>query len=355
MKKYIIKLITIKNLYAFTFCCFLLSFCTIAISAIETTIPNNYPILDADYKDSLDVKSDPDFELILGDLDAYWEIYPEDYEGTKEDLGGDFSMVPLYKVFFGNDILRIMSDNSTANISSALKGTYKIVYATKPVLIGDDVCEPYGATAYFYRDPTTQTTFAIDNNFEVYEDFLKNYKTIFSSANVTKDLDTLELSNVYFFADDYQKAIIYCVTNHGNYIYFSHRGTNGKLEFVFPEKEFSEMLYRILKTNGNDCSFSELDCLSSTPYSQLSQFLVGGEEALKEKYPDYATLYNPSPVATEQPSETLPSATETEPIIIDIVKPFNVFKLLFFVETAVVVVSAVIFTVIYFKKKRIKQ
>ena len=62
-----------------------------------------------------------------------------------------------------------------------------------------------------------------------------------------------------------------------------------------------------------------------------------------------------TPETTEAPTETLPSATETEPLEIDVAKPFDVFKLLFFVETAVVVVSAVIFTVIRFKKKRIKQ
>ena len=90
-----------------------------------------------------------------------------------------------------------------------------------------------------------------------------------------------------------------------------------------------------------------------------AKYVVGGQAAIDELYPNFTPdeflPVKSTEKVTEQPPETIPSATETEPIIIDIVKPFNVFKLLFFVETAIVVVGAVIFTVIRFKKKRIKQ
>jgi hypothetical protein len=132
---------------------------------------------------------------------------------------------------------------------------------------------------------------------------------------------------------------------------------------LFPIEDFITALHSV--ENRKDRSFFHsqnfvnetlFECI---PLDTIISYVVGGEEVLKEEYPNYATLYTPnSPLAeqpTDTPTESLPTATETEPLEIDVAKPFDIFKLLFFVETAVVVVGALILTVIYFKKKRIKQ
>ena len=202
---------------------------------------------------------------------------------------------------------------------------------------------------------------------------ISNPKELFLSADITKEIAQTEIKNIYCFNDyAYQKYIWYDTAD-GQYICFMSRSTDSNLEFIFPVDVLKKIMTKqdnILKHLSNysidyntltimlEGVISPTFILSVLRDNNPAQYVVGGQATLDQLYPGYEPnefLPVTTEKATEQPTETLPLSTETEPLEIDVAKPFDVFKLLFFVETAVVVVGAVIFTVIRFKKKRIKQ
>lgn len=203
---------------------------------------------------------------------------------------------------------------------------------------------------------------------------VSNPKELFLSADITKEIAQTEIKNIYCFNDyAYQKYIWYDTAD-GQYICFMSRSTDSNLEFIFPVDVLKKIMTKqdnFLKHLSNysidyntiitmkEGVISPTFILSVLRDNNPAQYVVGGQATIDELYPNFTPdeflPVKSTEKVTERPSETLPSATETEPLEIDIAKPFDVFKLLFFVETAVVVVGALILTVIRFKKKRIKQ
>ena len=309
--------------------------------------------------DSFNVSNDKDFEIIK---EAYHGSFsPEDDLLFKECFGENAEIIPIFKVYQCSMIWDIYG-YGLDDIQHTLKRASKTVYA-----IGVNTDDYYNKYPFFYayRNPASQLVYSVDLDgltTRHFVDFENNFDEIFNSTKTTAQLDNPELIKAYFIIDEWERVIIYCHTNYGNYIY-CNLFTSKDLCFLFPIEDFITALHSV--ENRKDRSFFHsqnfvnetlFECI---PLDTIISYVVGGEEALKEEYPNYATLYTPnSPLAeqpTDTPTESLPSATETEPLEIDVAKPFDVFNLLFFVETAVVVVGAVIFTVICFKKKRIKQ
>ncbi|MBE6594010.1 MAG: hypothetical protein E7642_08510 [Ruminococcaceae bacterium] len=308
------------------------------------------------------------FEGYEDDLEKIESVINHNYE--KDNLPQP-QLEPVAKVYYGDFQDLLLNRKDITAIISALD---RIEYVYKITDQDETFCH-----SWFVDRIDQEIDFSATSPYHHFDygslyQNVSNPKELFLSADITKKIAQTEIKNIYCFNDyAYQKYIWYDTAD-GQYICFMSRSTASNLEFIFPVDVLKKILTERNNILGNLSNYNidhntittmnegviRLDLiLTVLRDNNPAKYVVGGQAAIDELYPNFTPdeflPVKSTEKVTEQPPETIPSATETEPIIIDIVKPFNVFKLLFFVETAIVVVGAVIFTVIRFKKKRIKQ
>ena len=347
----------------------ILFFILFSTSAIIVNATNEGEILSdisaTHISDSFDVNvNDPDVIAITESYKKLLENDPYEKELVDAHLGENFSISPHYKVYVCDEFWemnrydRFYFPNSKDIVKSTLLNSTKIFYYLG-FISETGTSYPFGF-GLAYRHPATQKCYFLNGLYQnLYNFFSTANADIFSSVNATKNISDLEISETYFITDSHQRGIAYLVTNHGDYVYFSSFGTTGKLSYLFPVNEFFDVMddiqsnrnYYSESTDFNDFSFFETQIIS-----ELAEFVVGGEEAIKTSYPDYKFLEEKTTAkTTEQPtqvqdSDYLPSAPTDKSDQDDL----DVYKILFIAESAIVsccLLCFVIYKLVKIKKK----
>ena len=286
----------------------ILFFILFSTSAIIVNATNEGEILSGisatHISDSFDVNvNDPDVIAITESYKKLLENDPYEKELVDTHLGENFSITPHYKVYVCDDFWNmheyeydghyVHSDNDI--IKSTLLSSSKIFYYLGFVS-ETGTSYPFGF-GLAYRHPATQKCYFVNGLYQnLYNFFSTANVDIFSSVTATKNISDLEISETYFLTDSYQRGIAYLVTNHGDYVYFSFFGTTGKLSYLFPVNEFFDTIDDVRtnkKSNYNyhSVDFNDFSFIKTQTISELAEFVVGGEEAIKNVIKEKVLLF----------------------------------------------------------------
>ena len=336
-------------------------------------------------------------EVIVEDfqkkLDETCKIWNEEYAKNDGKIIED-KMSVYFRIFKGSVLDCFYGDHDPTksyyatplNVHTMLQKCYQIVY--------DALCwsrfKDYNEDGTYeikeveftagamrgQMQPITQSWNTWFSN-DAFDYFMENPKEALTSAEITKQFaDDIDIEYIFCFQDS-GAAVIYCVTNHGDYIYYSPENrADNQLSFVFTVEGFEYMLkevanrisiYRHLSYDtcwniltDNDPSFKHI--IGAYEKDEIMPHIVGGESANTSyniKDSDYGKYLTASNISTQTP----PDSTEQKPT--DAVgKPIEpptdekreqIFTVLFFAETAVIIVTVATGSIFFVRARKRKQ
>ncbi len=282
--------------------------------------------------------------------DVYYRIFTgsvlDRFKGTddpKEDYYASPQDIHTILVFCNNVhyVSRIWSRQKVYDDS----GNYEIV---------EDYSDGESRMAY---DLPINQWYGVDIDCSIFNDFMKDPIGELTSAEITASLkDDMDIEYIFFFNDD-EAAIIYCVTNCGDYIYFSpYREYSNKerLKFVFSADMFKNMLDKAASRWQEHMGYDSFDegwsgamyylkydrefILTVHTRDEIMPHLVGGDATVERANINDTTFgYNLKPRRSTVGTETTDNG-DTKTLSGE--KEERIFTVLFIVETALIVVGA---------------
>ena len=234
---------------------------------IAEWLPSNQDLPDSSVEDSYCIPEDDVVaERIKKDLDKHSEAYPENYDESPTMMG--FKHEIYFRIFSGpviNGFYTAGTHNGQLNIGTPshlhriISMCNKVYYTGKTYLSyyvrdenGEFVLKDDGSLeneevilydeSRFYINPVNNRISQIGGQDSVGR-FLEDPEAALTSAEATKQLaDKIEIEHTFAFVDN-SAGIIYCVTNEGDYVYFSSANDDKKFPpLVLPAERFKKML-----------------------------------------------------------------------------------------------------------------
>lgn len=364
---------------------------------IAKWLPSNSDLPDASVEDSYCIPEDDVIAAtIKKDLDKRNEGYPENFDesatikGLKEEIYFRIFSGPVLNGFYTagtydgqinvgtpNHLHRILTMCNKVYYST--QGYYTVLardkngkfflnddgsLATEEIMLFDE-------TRYYINPVNNRISAGDAYNGGDFSYFLKDPKVALTSAEATKHLaDQIEIKHTFGFVDN-SAGIVYCVTNEGDYVYFSSSMDNEDyLRLIFPAERFKKMLNEltIRYAEMNDITYQKawsavlagLQAKNNIEFiinyhskDEIFPYISGGEATVISvglTDDDYGKAlikddYNNNQKQTEQENTEAPVDLENN-------DNGSIFTVLFILETAIVVGGIVTLLTVFASRAR---
>lgn len=225
---------------------------------IDEWLPSNQDLPDTSVEDSYCIPEDDVVAArIKNDLDKFSEGYPENFDdppiiGYKDEIYFRIFSGPVINGFYtAGTHDGHLNIGTPSHLHRIIAMCNKVYYSPKTYYTtweSDENGEPKAKEWIFfdeiryYINPVNNRISQIGGQ-DSFGRFLEDPKAALTSAEATKQLaDKIEIEHTFAFVDN-SAGIIYCVTNEGDYVYFSPEAYKEKFPpLVLPAERFKKML-----------------------------------------------------------------------------------------------------------------